>query len=339
MSATTNHEALRKISVLRRKILLIPIWILALAILALGMIQSGNPANLVNPSGFLFVVVGGTALAMISFPGAEIRRALRDAAGTSANEADIRGSAFFWEAAGRGFWITGVLCSILHLMMFFWTLGAVQYGTWQLIIRGLSQSLVPTLYGILLAAICFIACWNLTGKPGSRPLAPTGEQKPMSIGRRSGWRFGVAFGYALFFSLLISCFLKLPQPTLLLMGLKPALLMVAGGTIGLTLFMRGAKSGPMLSSALAAMGIIGFLVGSIQMQGHVAGAFAFLLSSCLTPLLGMVLVGAPWEDRAIRTGRVATPSTFSRVAWYVFPLWALIFLLPMVFVLTIPGLG
>ncbi len=339
MSATTNQElALRKISVLRRKILLVPIWILVLAILALGMIQSGNPANLVDPSGFLFVVVGGTALAMISFPVAEMRRALRDAGGTSANEADIRGSAFFWEAAGRGFWITGVLCSILHLMMFFCTLGAVQYGTWQLIIRGLSQSLVPTLYGILLAAICFIACWKLTGKPGSRPLAPAGEQKPMSMGR-SGWRFGVVFGYALFFSLLIWCFLKLPQPTLLLMGLKPALLMVAGGTIALMLFMRGAKSRPMLSSALAAMGIIGFLVGSIQMQGHVAGAFGFLLSSCLTPLLGMVLVGAPWEDRAIRTGRVATPSTFSRVAWYVFPLWALIFLLPMVFVLTRPGLG
>ena len=32
-------------------------------------------------------------------------RAFRDAAATPGNEADIRGSAFFWEAAGRGFWL------------------------------------------------------------------------------------------------------------------------------------------------------------------------------------------------------------------------------------------
>jgi hypothetical protein len=105
MSATTNQElAVLRASRIKNRILMIPGWILTLAILALGVIQSGNPANLVDTSGFVFVVVGGMALAMISFPSAEIRRALRNAAGTSANEDDTRGSVFFWEAAGRGLW-------------------------------------------------------------------------------------------------------------------------------------------------------------------------------------------------------------------------------------------
>jgi len=339
MSAKTNQElALLRTSNTSKKIMLIPAWILILAILALGAIQSGNPANLVDPSGFLFVLAGGIALVIISFPGAEIQRALRYAAGNPADEADIRGSALFWEAAGRGFWITGVLRSILHLMRFFVSIGTVQYGTWQLIIRGLSQSLVPTLYGILIAVICFIAFGKLTGKLGSRPLPPIGKQGPISIGRPSR-RLGVIFGYVLFLSLLISCFYKIPEPVPLLIGLKPALLVVMGGTIALMLLMRGAKSGPMLSSALAAMGTIGFLVGSIQIQGHVAGAFGFLLSSCLTPLLGMVLIAAPLEDRAIRTGRIAAASALSRAAWYIFPLLALISLILMFFVFTIPGLG
>ncbi|MBZ5498263.1 MAG: hypothetical protein LAP85_17825 [Acidobacteriia bacterium] len=308
-------------------------WILILGILALGVIQSGDPANLVDPSGFLFVLVGGMALAMISFPGAEIRCALRDAAGTRAKETDFRSSAFFWEAAGRSFWIMGVLRSILHLMIFFGSIGTVEFGTWQLIIKELSQSLATALYGLVLAVICFIPCWKLTGKLRSRPLAPTGVPGPTSIGH-PGWRFGIAFGYVLLFLFLAPWFLKLYGPTF-----KPALLVVVGGTIALMLSIRGANSGPTLSTAFAAMGIIGLLIGSIQMQGHVAGAFAFLLSSGFTPLLGMVLVGAPLEDRAIRTGRVATPSAFSRVAWYVFPLLALIFLVPMFFVLTLPGLG
>jgi hypothetical protein len=339
MSATTNQElAVLRASRIKNRILMIPGWILTLAILALGVIQSGNPANLVDTSGFVFVVVGGMALAMISFPSAEIRRALRNAAGTSANEDDTRGSVFFWEAAGRGFWIMGVLGSVLHLLIFLDSVGTVAYGTWQWIIRGLCQSLVTALYGLLLAVICFIPCWKLKGKLSGGPLAPAAKQGPISLGHPH-WIFGVAFGYVLFFLLLIEWFLKLSKPVQHLIGLKPASLVIVGGTIALMLCMRGGKSRPMLSAALAMMGMSGFLIGSIQMQGHVAGAFLFLLSSCLTPLLGMALVGAPLEDRAIRTGQVAAPSPLSRMAWYIFPLLALIILIPMVLVWTIPGLG
>jgi hypothetical protein len=239
----------------------------------------------------------------------------------------------------------GVLRSILHLVMFFGSMVTQETAPMQWFIKALAQYLLATLYGILLAVICFIPYWKLMGKLQSRPLVPVAEQRPMSIGR-PGWRFGVAVGYVLFFALLIPCFLKLPMLAGLLMVFKPAVLVVLGGTIALILFMRGADSGPTVSTAFAAMGLIGTLIGSIQMLfgmtegiqgiGHVAGAFAFLVSSCLTALLGIVLVGAPLEDRAIRTGRIAALSGFSRVAWYVFPLLALIFLVPMLFQLFQP---
>jgi len=73
-----------------KKYLLIPVWILIVAIVALGVVQSGKPTNLIDPSGFLFVLVGGIALVMIGFPVPEILRALRDAVGSSGDEADIR---------------------------------------------------------------------------------------------------------------------------------------------------------------------------------------------------------------------------------------------------------
>lgn len=43
-------------------------------------------------------------------------------------------------------------------------------------------------------------------------------------------------------------------------------------------------------------------------------------------MLGMMLAGAPWEDRLVKTGRMDKPSALSRAAVYLFPLLALIFL-------------
>jgi flagellar motor component MotA len=136
-----------------KKYLLIPAWILILAMVALGVVQSGKPTNLVEPSGFLFVLVGGIALLMISFPGNEILRALRDAFRSQGNETDIRASAHFWEAAGRSFLIVGVLRSILHLVMFLFSLRTHETGSIVWIIKELAQYLLAALYGILLAVI------------------------------------------------------------------------------------------------------------------------------------------------------------------------------------------
>jgi hypothetical protein len=315
-----------------KKYLLIPVWILVLAIIALGVAKSGEPANLLNPAGFLFVLVCGIALMLISFPGAEIRRAARDAFASDGGETDIRGSAYFWETAGRSFWVMGILRSILQLILFFISFKAESFVKPPLLARGLAQYLLPTLYGILLSVICFVPYWKLRGKLPNGPLTQTAEPKPMEYTR---WRFGVVAGYALFFSFWVWSF---PLHSVeILIAIMPAVLLVLGGTIAIMLFVRSTNSGPALSIAFAATGLIGALLGVIQMlfgvtmgaQGinQVAMALAFFISSCFTALLGIVLLSAPLEDRAIRTGQIAGPSLFSRAAWYVFPLVVWIFLM------------
>jgi hypothetical protein len=331
----------------RNRYLLIPGTILVLAIIALGAIQLGKPANFVDPYGLLFILVGGVALVLISFPGVEIRRALWDAAGIHGNEADLRGSSIFWEAAGRGFWILGVLCGVIYLTIGFTALATEPNGL-RLIIGKMAQSLLAAFYGILLAVLCFIPCWKLRGKLLGQRVEPDAGKRPMPAGRDRRW-FSSAIGYVLFFSALASFLtsqiLNISMPIFLWIGYRPAMLVVLGGTIALMLFMGGTNSGPTLSTAFAGVGLIGCLMGCIQMLfgmtldgaiAHVAGALAFILSSSLTALLGMALIGAPLEDRTFRIGRITAPSAFSRVSWYVFPLLALIFLALAFVIMIIP---
>jgi flagellar motor component MotA len=320
--------------------MLIPIWIMIAAIIALGVVQSGKPANLIAPDSFLFVLACGIALMLISFPGAEIRRAIRDAVASPGNETDIESSAYFWEAVGRGFWISGVLRSILSFVIFFQSLKTQPVVARQIINLGLAQYLLATLYGVLFAVICFIPCWKLIGKLRSQPHAPAADHPAVTTAHTRS-RISAAIGYILFLS---SWAWSFPHSVGLLIAIKPAVFVVLGGAISMILFMRG--SGPMMSTAFAAMGLIGSLLGIIQMLfgltmgmqgiGQVAGALAFFIASCLTALLGVALVGAPLEDRAIRAGQASGPSSFSRAAWYIFPLLSLVTLIPLVFQLLQP---
>jgi flagellar motor component MotA len=320
--------------------MLIPIWIMIAAVMVLGVVQSGNPANLIDPDSFLFVLACGIGLMMISFPGTEIRRSLRDAVASPGNEIDIESSAHFWEAVGRGFWISGVLRSIVSFVIFFESLKTQPVAALQVINRGLAQYLLATLYGVLFAVVCFIPCWKLIGKLRSRPSASTADRVAIATAHPR-WRISAVIGYILFLSFWAWSF---PHSVELLIAIKPAVFVVLGGTIAMILFMRG--SGLMISTAFAAMGLIGSLLGIIQMlfgltmgmQGisQVAGALAYFIASCLTALLGMALAGAPLEDRAIRAGQAPGPSPFSRAAWYVFPLLSLVTLIPLVFQLLQP---
>lgn len=336
-----------------KRFLLIAGKILILLIVAIGVLQSGTPAGYIDPYGFLFVLVGGVALLMISFPGAEIRRSFRYAVAGSGSDAEIRNSAYFWEAAGRGFWILGGLSSVLGIIIGFVSMRTMEFAGISAIIPILIRSLLSIFYGSLLAVICFIPSWKLLGILQGRPSALNRERNetPKSIGRPF-WRFGTVLGYVLFLAALVSTSRVLLNPAELWPVCKPALFVVLGGTLALMLFMGGNNKRVTPSAAFAGMGLIGSLMGFIQMLigmtdpspqgiGHVAGALAFVLFSCSITLLGMALVGAPLEDRAISKGRVDAPSAFSRVSWYVFPLLSLIFLV-LVFnmiILPLPGPG
>jgi flagellar motor component MotA len=331
-----------------RRYWLIPVRILILLILVVGVLKSGTPASYVDPYGFLFVLVGGVALVMISFPGAEIWRAVRHAAGGSGNDEEKGNSAHFWEAAGRGFWILGGLSSVLSIIIGFVGMRTEESASMSALIPLLIRPLLSTLYGSLLAVICFVPCWKLLGILQSRPteLNPERNEDPLSIGRRD-WRFGTVLGYVLFLAALVWTGRTLLNLSGLLPVYAPSLLVVLGGTLALVLFMGGNNTRLTLSTAFAGMGFIGSLMGFIQMLigmtdprpqgiGHVAGAVSFVLFSCLTALLGMALVGAPLEDRAIRIGQVNAPSAFSRVSWYFFPLMSLIFVIVVFINIIIP---
>jgi flagellar motor component MotA len=321
-----------------RRYLLVAGRIFLLLIVVIGALQSGPPAGYLDPYGFLFVLVGGVALMMISSPGAEIWHAFRHAAGGSGTEAEISNSVHFWEAAGRGFWVLGGLSSVLSIIIGFVGLRTVQVAGISTIIPILIRSLLSTFYGGLLAVICFVPCWKLMAKLQNQLSAPSAERSgtPASLGH-PGWRFGTVFGYVLFLAALVATSHTLSNLSQLWPVCRPSLLVVLGGTLALMLFIGGNNARLTSSTAFAGMGLIGSLMGFIQMligmtdpgpQGiaHVAGAIAFVLFSCFTALLGMALIGVPLEDRAIRTGRIGAPSAFSRVSWYVFPLLSLIFM-------------
>jgi flagellar motor component MotA len=330
-------------------LLLIVGRILFLLIVVIGALKSGTPASYYDPYGIFFVLVGGVALIMISFPGAEIWRAFRHAAGCSGTDAEIKSSAYFWEAAGRGFWILGGLRSVVSFVIGFAGMKTEYGASMPVVIANLIGSLLSTFYGSLLAVICFVPSWKLLGKLQSRVLAPGAAPSETSASSgRPGWGFGTVIGYVLFLVALISTS-SLPNVSFpgVFVACLPAFLVVLGGTLALVLFTGGNSLKLTTSTAFAGMGLIGSLMGFIQMLhgmtdpsprgiGHVAGALAIILASCFTPLLGMALIGAPLEDRAIRMGRAGTPSTFSRVSWYVFPLLSLIFLVLVYTMIVLP---
>ena len=323
--------------------------ILLLLLMSLAAIKSGHVSDFVDPYGFIFILVGGIALVMISFSGNEVRRALMHAVGTPGEDAAIRLSVHFWEAAGRSFWMLGGFCGVLSVILGFEAMKTQETAGVLAVINTMVRSLLYSFYGVLLAVICLIPCWKLIARLQSRPSLLDEEQDEASstIGHR-GLRYGAIIGYILFFSTLILTIPHLSRAMLwnALPSIVywPSVLVVLGGALVLMLFVGSVNSGPPLSMSFASMGILGFLIAFIRMLlgigssqiMSVASNLVFILSSCFTALLGMILVGAPLEDRAVRTGRIAKPSAFSRISWYGFPLLTLVLVPLVIVVITTP---
>jgi hypothetical protein len=122
----------------------------------------------------------------------------------------------------------------------------------------------------------------------------------------------------------------------------PSLLIVAGGTMAMVLFIGKTGAGRPVSLCLALTGIIGSLIGFVQVLisfsdrsiKGIAAAITFIISCCFISLLGMMLIGIPLEDRAVKYLDRKKPLTITRLAWFLVPLAALIFLV-LTFVLVI----
>lgn len=194
------------------------------------------------------------------------------------------------------------------------------------------------------------------GKLQDRPSLPNAEsgEPPVSI-MRTGRILGIVLGYALFLMVLVSIPFGLSFPRLwsVMPDIvhSPSLLFVLGSALVLMLLSGEANSGRTTSAFFAALGLIGCLMGCIQVLfgiasfsrsgnpvavGDVANGISFILCACFAALAGILLVGAPLADHAIRTGRIAAPSASTRLSWYGFPFLTLLLMPLIVAAMTTP---
>ena len=312
--------------------------ILVLAVIAAAIAFSGKFSGFMNVRGLFFVLAGSVTLALASFSIPEIGAAFKHAAGAPREPAAIRKSMAFWEAAARNAWMTGVLGTILNFIVAICTLSG---GIGEVATR-MAMSFLATVYGMVLAVICAVPAWKLGEILRSQAARniPQTASNPAPAEAKS-LRFENVIGYLLF---LVVVSWMVFKPVLGMAHLNfspfdwiihwPSLLVVLGGTLALVLFVGSAGAGRILTPAFAITGLIGSLMGFIQVLlgfasrqiSLVSAGITFVIASCFIAMLGMMLVGAPLEDRMIKTGRMDKPSGLSRAAVYVFPLLALIFL-------------
>lgn len=321
-----------------KKPYLVFIRILVVAALAAAFVLSGKFSGFMNARGLFFVLAGSVTLALASFSFPEIGAAFRHAAGVPGEPEAVRISMAFWEAAARNAWMTGVMGTILNFIV---ALCTISGGIADVATR-MATSFLATVYGMVLAVICAVPAWKLGEVLRLEPAGNVAETipKPAPVVAKS-IRFENVLGYLLF---LVAVAWTTFKPVLGMAYLNfspfdwviywPSLLVVVGGTIALVLFVGSAAAGRVLTPAFAITGLVGSLLGFIQALLGIAGkvistvsaGITFVIASCFMAMLGMMLVGAPWEDRLVKTRRMDKPSALSRAAVYVFPLLALIFL-------------
>jgi len=311
-------------------------WLFAAAFVV-ATILSGLFSGLMNKAGLFYLAFGSVAVALMGSSGREIGAAFRFAAGRPGQVMERRRAAHFWEAAARNAWILGVLGSTLNFTI---VLGRESGGIEDTGNR-MIQAFIVSLYGLVLAVICLVPALKLmngiagTGGPVPPPASGNSEVFPdrsAAIGR--------VIGYILFAAVLGSTLYALtkgrPQSGVLSVGKVmlhgPAILVTAGGTIALALFLSAGARG--LTFGFAMTGFISLLMGFIQALfgfmhrsiNDIATAIAFIISASSFSLLGMLVIAAPLEDREVMEGRRERPSSLSRMFWIVYPLLAFIFL-------------
>ncbi len=319
----------------------------ALGLLIYAVIASGRFTDLIKGPGFGFVLLAGTALSLTGFSASEIVSAFKHAGGAPGRIADLEISRYFWEAAARNMYMFGILGTSISFII---GLGSSEGGLGGISLRMIS-ALLSTLYGMILGVVCYVPAMKLSGRLDTAGgNAKSTESASAFRPPDSRLRFENVLGYVLVLVILAwTMASSLPsistdsplQPVEIFLH-WPSLLIVLGGTIVLLLFMGREAIGRSLTLSFAFTGLIGSIAGMIQTMlafagrsiEEVAASMVFLLSCCFLGLTGMMLLGAPLEDRALkyRSGPPRVVST--RIAWLLFPLLMLLFLL-VTFVLVI----
>ncbi len=329
MTRTTNSK----------KILVVFARILVVCCLVFAVILSGKFTDLMSGPDFIFVLLGGVTLTLMSFSFKEIGLALKHTSGRPDSAEEQRKSGYFWETAVRNFWMMGVLGSVISFVI---ALGNSEGGIFGIATR-MSASYLSAVYGMIFAVICTVPASKISGilnrqsKEERQNVLEESEDIniPFLKFETVIWYalFIFVLGWAIFTPLMGMAFEGPIKPQDLFLH-WPSLLVVLGGTIAITFFVGNAAAGRFFTVGFALTGFLATLMGFVQaMFGfssrgiqEIAAAITFILSSCFVALLGMMLVGNPLEDRSVKAGRGQKPLTLSRIAWFVFPLVVLILL-------------
>jgi hypothetical protein len=308
-------------------------WLFAAALVA-AAVASGLFSGLRHEAGLFYLVAGSVAAALMGFTLREIGTAFGQAAGKPGRREETARSAYFWEAAARNAWILGVLGSTLNFTL---ALSSESGGIPQISNR-MIQSLLVTLYGLVLAVVCLIPAMKLAGRVPAALSSDGIERRPARsalLQRLTGYiLFAAVLGATL--ALLVRGYPqsgRLPLAKVLLHG--PSILVVFGGAIAIALFMGTGAGARALTLGFGMTGLVGLLTGLIQALfgfahgslPEIVSAIAFIISSASFALIGLGVVAAPLEDREVMEGRRAGAAPSSRMFWILLPLLSFIFLI------------
>ena len=308
-------------------------WLFAAAFVV-AAVASGLFSGLRHEAGLFYLVAGSVAAALMGFTVREIGTAFGQAAGKLGRREETARSAYFWEAAARNAWILGVLGSTLNFTL---ALSSESGGIADAGNR-MIQSLLVTLYGLVLAILCLVPAMKLAGRVPTALSSDGIERRPARsalLGRLTGYvLFAAVLGSTLAF--LVGGYPPsgpLPVAKVLLHG--PAILVVFGGAIAVVLFMGAGSGARALTLGFGMTGLVGLLMGLIQALfgfvhtsvAEIAAAVAFIISSASFSLIGLGVVAAPLEDREVMEGRRAGARPPSRMFWILLPLLSFIFLI------------
>ncbi len=326
-------------SINSKKALIVTGRVLVVCGLIIAVIISGKFTDFMTGPGLAFIILGGIALALMSFTFKEIGSAFKHASGGTGTVEEQRKAGYFWETTVRNFWMMGVLGSVISFVI---ALGNSEGGIFGIATR-MSASYLSAVYGMILALVCFIPALKISGGSNSRSKEERSNiyEKPednivphLKFETVIGYAFFIfVLGYAMFTPLWGKAFEGPLEPQDLFLY-WPSLLVVLGGTIMIALFVGNDAAGRSFTIGFALTGFLATFMGFVQaMFGFssrgiqdVAAAITFILSSCFIALLGMMLVGNPLADRSVKIDRVQRPHTLNRIAWFVFPFMTLILL-------------
>ncbi|MDQ1354537.1 MAG: hypothetical protein QG657_4846, partial [Acidobacteriota bacterium] len=256
---------------MKKLFFIVKILIIVCLILAGTQVFSGSQEGsffFLDPLLLLFVIMGAVGLTFMGFSFPEINAAFKHAFGPSGEpgKGPFAGSIYFWEAAARNFYLTGVLMTVINFVIL---MKGLPHGSGGIVdfIMNLAICCITSVYGLILAALCAIAELRINNK--LHIAGQPAQEIPGDISQPAHNRFiEKVIGALLFITTLGWVILK--ADALLAFIHWPSLLVVAGGAIFFVLCVGNGADGLSTTLGFAFSGIIGVLFGLVQMfhGGH-----------------------------------------------------------------------